>query len=223
MALAKPCAAEAGPRLRAARRNRGPGSAKRHEECRIAPGTRDSLVIAGLDPVIHPLRKSLSKRDGCAGPGYAKASPGTSVSGRRSFSEDGKPAHDEKLDCFVASAPRNDGCGSLYRSNAALRRLSCGTSGLPIGARSVDGAWMVVSRRRTFPCKVMERAIRTCNWPGSFAIMSGAPGSAAESFTLVFSRLAWVSVISPSLTARCSKSHDASCISRVVSRMLSVA
>src|SRR3954468_10776915 len=102
MALAKPCAAEAGPRLRAARRNRGPGSAKRHEECRIAPGTRDSLVIAGLDPVIHPLRKTLAKRDGYAGPGYAKASPGTPVSGRRSFSEDGKPAYDAEC----GAAPR---------------------------------------------------------------------------------------------------------------------
>src|ERR1700761_4258233 len=40
MALAERCAAEPGSRLLATRRNRGPGSAKRHEECRIAPGTR---------------------------------------------------------------------------------------------------------------------------------------------------------------------------------------
>jgi hypothetical protein len=37
--------------------------------------------MAGLDPAIHLLRKTLLKNDGCAGPGYAKASPGTSVSG----------------------------------------------------------------------------------------------------------------------------------------------
>jgi len=36
-------------------------------------------------------------------------------------------------------------------------------------------------------------------------------------------RLAWLKVISPSLTARCSNSHEASCIKRVVRRMLSVA
>src|SRR4051794_9782993 len=53
--------------------------------------------MAGLDPAIHLLRNILAKRDGCAGPGYAKASPGTTVSGRRSFSEDGKPAHDESV------------------------------------------------------------------------------------------------------------------------------
>ena len=47
--------------------------------------------------------------------------------------------------------------------------------------------------------------------------------SPAESLTLAFSLLAWASDISPSLTARCSSSQDASCISRVVSRMLSVA
>jgi hypothetical protein len=29
-------------------------------------------VIAGLDPAIHPLRMTLLKNDGCAGPGYAK-------------------------------------------------------------------------------------------------------------------------------------------------------
>ena len=49
------------------------------------------------------------------------------------------------------------------------------------------------------------------------------PGCGGENFTLDFSRLAWASVISPSFTARCSRSHEASCISRVVSRMLSVA
>src|SRR6267142_5608107 len=54
-----------------------------------------------------------------------------------------------------------------YRSNAALRRLSCGTSGLPIGARSVLGAWMVVSRRRTLLCKAIERAIRCHNCSGN--------------------------------------------------------
>src|SRR5437764_6479612 len=54
------------PRLLATRRNRDPGSAKRHEECRIAPGTRGS-VIAGLDPAIHPHRKTLCEVDGYAG------------------------------------------------------------------------------------------------------------------------------------------------------------
>jgi hypothetical protein len=34
-------------------------------------------VIAGLDPAIHR-EKILGKQDGCAGPGYAKASPGLS-------------------------------------------------------------------------------------------------------------------------------------------------
>jgi hypothetical protein len=53
--------------------------------------------MAGLDPAIH-----LYEEDGCAGPGCAKASPGTSVSGRRSFSEDGKPAHD----ALIGSSPR---------------------------------------------------------------------------------------------------------------------
>src|SRR4051794_26299682 len=42
-ALAERCVAEPGSRLLAMRRNRGRGSAKRHEECRIAPGTRDVL------------------------------------------------------------------------------------------------------------------------------------------------------------------------------------
>src|ERR1700738_5230223 len=110
-----------------------------------------------------------------------------------------------------------------YRSNAAFRRLSCGTNGLPIGARSVAGAWIVTSSLRTLLCRFIERTIRSCNCCGSFVIMSSGPGSAALSLTLVFSRLAWVSVISPSFTARCSNSHDASCIRRVVSRMLSVA
>src|SRR5258708_3310578 len=110
-----------------------------------------------------------------------------------------------------------------YCSNAAFSRLSCGTSGLPIAARSVAGAWMVVSRRRTLACSDIERAITSCSACGSFSIMSFGPGSAALSLPLVFPRLAWVSVISPSLTARCSNSHDASCIRRVVSRMLSVA
>jgi hypothetical protein len=59
------------------------------------------VVIAGLDPAIHLLRKILAKSDGYAGPGYAKASPGASVSGRRSFSEDGKPAYD--AECVAAS------------------------------------------------------------------------------------------------------------------------
>jgi hypothetical protein len=55
-----------------------------------------AVVIAGLDPAIHQNGIGfLRKCDGCAGPGYAKASPGASVSGRRSFSEDGKPAHDD--------------------------------------------------------------------------------------------------------------------------------
>src|ERR1700738_626202 len=78
----------------------------------------------------------------------------------------------------------------VYRSNAAFRRLSCGTSGLPIDARSAVGAWMVLSRRRTFVCRLMERTIRSCNCCGSFSIMSSGPGSAALSLTLVFSRLA---------------------------------
>ena len=90
-------------------------------------------------------------------------------------------------------------------------------------ARSVTGAWIVVSRRRTFVCSVIDRAISSCNCGGSFSSMSSVPGSAAESFTLVFSRLAWLSVISPSFTARCSSSHEANCIRRVVRRMLSVA
>jgi hypothetical protein len=37
-------------------------------------------VIAGLDPAIHQ-EKLLPKQDGCAGPGYAKASPGLSPLG----------------------------------------------------------------------------------------------------------------------------------------------
>src|ERR1700754_3674899 len=41
VALAERCAAEPGPRLLADRRNRGPGSAQQHEECRSASGTRD--------------------------------------------------------------------------------------------------------------------------------------------------------------------------------------
>ena len=55
------------------------------------------------------------------------------------------------------------------------------------------------------------------------ALVVAESETAAESLTLVFSWLAWVSDISPSLTARCSRSQEASCISRVVSRMLSVA
>src|SRR5438309_2093488 len=48
-------------------------------------------------------------------------------------------------------------------------------------------------------------------------------GQPPVSLTLVFSFCACASDISPSLTARCSRSQEASCISRVVSRMLSVA
>ena len=82
---------------------------------------------------------------------------------------------------------------------------------------------MDMSRRRTRACRLIERAISSCSCAGSFSSMSAGLGSAADSLTLVFSRLAWVSVISPSFTARCSNSQEASCISRVVSRMLSVA
>jgi hypothetical protein len=49
--------------------------------------------MPGLDPGIHPFS---SQEDGWPGPGYAKASPGTPVSGRRSFSEAGKPGHDRE-------------------------------------------------------------------------------------------------------------------------------
>ena len=45
----------------------------------------------------------------------------------------------------------------------------------------------------------------------------------AENLTFSFSTRAFSAVISPSLTARCSSSQEASCISRVVSRMDSVA
>ncbi len=62
--------------------------------------------------------------------------------------------------------------GERYRSNAAFRRLSCGTSGLPIGAVRQAGVWIVVSSRRTLVCRLIERAIRSCNCCGSFAIMS---------------------------------------------------
>jgi DNA polymerase I len=79
---------------------------------------------------------------------------------------------------------------NFYRSKAAFRRLSCGTRGLPIAARSGGGEWIVLSRRRTRSCRLIERAIRSCNCCGSLSIVSVGPGSAAESLTLVFSRLA---------------------------------
>jgi hypothetical protein len=57
--------------------------------------------MPGLDPGIHQ-QKSFSQRDGCAGPGCAKASPDFNCCGRRSFSEAGKPAHDEFSKNYVA-------------------------------------------------------------------------------------------------------------------------
>ena len=51
--------------------------------------------------------------------------------------------------------------------------------------------------------------------------LSGA--DAVSSRTLDFSEATWSRVISPEFAARCSSSQDASCISRVVRRMLSVA
>src|SRR6185295_16312323 len=59
VALAERCAADPGSRLLATRRNRGPGSAKRHEECRIAPGTRGTLLrsVVGLVAVEHALER----------------------------------------------------------------------------------------------------------------------------------------------------------------------
>src|SRR5690349_10490487 len=56
------------------------------------PHTTTSLPGLTRQSIVS--EKESCEVDGCAGPGYAKASPGTPVSGRRSFSEDGKPAHD---------------------------------------------------------------------------------------------------------------------------------
>jgi hypothetical protein len=53
-----------------------------------------------------------------------------------------------EMDCFASLAMTVER-DAAYRSKAAFRRLSCGTSGLPIGARSVTGAWIEVSSRRT--------------------------------------------------------------------------
>jgi hypothetical protein len=50
------------------------------------------IVMAGLASAIHVLA---AERRGCPGPGYAKGFAGLSMLGRRSFSEDGKPGHDE--------------------------------------------------------------------------------------------------------------------------------
>jgi hypothetical protein len=51
------------------------------------------FVMAGLDPAIHHTKTTCLT--GCPGPGSAKASPGLSALGRRSFSEDGEPGHDQ--------------------------------------------------------------------------------------------------------------------------------
>src|ERR1700744_839986 len=52
-----------------------------------------SGAIAGLDPAIHQLKILTSEMDARV-PATQKASPGVPISGRRSFSEAGKPAHD---------------------------------------------------------------------------------------------------------------------------------
>jgi hypothetical protein len=77
------------------------GRIRYRNECRYPDAAVFALIanartsLPGLTPAIHPPQKIFfAEMDGCAGPGYAKASPGISVSGRRSFSEDGKPAHD---------------------------------------------------------------------------------------------------------------------------------
>src|SRR5271169_2571298 len=52
----------------------------------------------------------------------------------------------------MGEVKRGHGNYPCYCSNAAFRRLSWGTSGLPIGGRSVGGAWIVASSRRTLAC-----------------------------------------------------------------------
>jgi hypothetical protein len=63
-------------------------------------------------------------------------------------------------------------------------------------------AWIVASSRRTRSSSLSERAIRSRSFCGNRRAISSSGGSAGESFTLVFSWLAWMSDISPSFTAR---------------------
>src|SRR3954465_12761508 len=107
-------------------------------------------------------------------------------------------------------------------SKAALSSPSCRSTGLPRSARAGD-EWIVVSRRRTALCSALERWINARRRSGRSVMFCSSACSTPESLTLAFSLLAWASDTSPSLTARWSRSQDASCISRVVSRMLSVA
>src|SRR5262245_53223807 len=107
-------------------------------------------------------------------------------------------------------------------SKAALSKPIWRSTGLPRSTRA-GVACMVASSRRTALCNALERSISARKRSGKSLMFCSSLYSALASFTLAFSLLAWASDISPSLTARWSRSQDASCISRVVSRMLSVA
>ena len=105
--------------------------------------------------------------------------------------------------------------GGFQQAELALDRI------VARSARSRSRCMVASSRRTALAAPWSDRSGRA-SAPAA-ADVAARRVSAAASFTLAFSLLAWASDISPSLTARCSSSQDASCISRVVSRMLSVA
>ena len=108
--------------------------------------------------------------------------------------------------------------GRLQQAELALDRIDRRRP----GRRRRDCGWWRRAGALCFAASATARSARAALC-GSNSMLLGSWVSAADSLTLVFSLLAWASDISPSLTARCSSSQEASCISRVVSRMLSVA
>jgi hypothetical protein len=111
--------------LLATRGNRGPGSAKRHEECRIAPGTRGRSSLPGLTR--HP-----SSPLSCAG--LTRASIYFARVFRRVMDTRVKPAYD--VACVAASCSISD--SNFKQPNFRILAAHC-VRGLLFPSRSTRG------------------------------------------------------------------------------------
>ena len=73
-------------------------------------------------------------------------------------------------------------------------------------------------------CRRSDRAVSSCSSGGSWAKTPGPEATSwVERRTLCFSASARAGSRSPSFTARCTSSQEATCMRRVVRRMLSAA
>ncbi len=142
----------------------GPGSAKQREERCIAPGTRDccrALVIAGLDPAIHPVRKSLANMMDTRAfspkglrprtrvkPAYDAAFPGRSAARSGALQSRGRT----KRRCLVrsrfceaalraASRPGHENANSEFKFQTAkrLRSRAAARGGLSVDLPLLEG------------------------------------------------------------------------------------